>query len=191
MNDQRQVSWFQEATNSLSGAFALLMRDEKGLEQFNQTSDGFWRSFSAIVLIIPIYLFASSTDWSAASGGEPKDFSAIKSLISLCVQWVIWPIVALFMMRALSCEKHYARYVTVFNWTTVLAMIIMAIPSVLIAAGLTNPRAGTFLIFMLLFITLYFEWYITSKALGTPMGLSAAIVAADFAVSLTIGSILG
>ena len=109
MSKIRAISWPQEALNSLSGAFALLMRDEQGLEHFNLTADGFWRSFSAIVLVAPVYLFAASTDWSAAAGGNPAEFSALKSLLSLGVQWIVWPIVALFLMRALSCDKNYAR----------------------------------------------------------------------------------
>ncbi len=191
MSEKQQKSWADEALSSIIGAFDLLMRDEQGMQKFNLSANGFWRSFGAILIIIPIYLFAASTDWSAAAGGEPGDFSAIRSLISLSIQWVVWPVVALYLLRALSVEKFYARYITVFNWTMVVAMIISAVPSIVIATGLAWPQAVVFLSFMLLFITLYFEWYITSKSLGTPMGVTAAIVAADFVVSLAIGTVFG
>jgi len=185
------ANWWQEALNSLSGAFDLLMRDEQGLQKFNLSANGFWHSFGAIVLIAPIYLFAASTDWSAALGDGPSPHSAIKSFISLCILWVGWPVVALYLFRALSCEKQYARYIIAFNWSTVLGVTFMAIPSILLKANLTSPQAGIFLSFMLLFTMLYYEWYITNKTLGTPMGMSAAIVSADYAVSLIVETILG
>ena len=191
MSERQQNNWTQEALNSIIGAFDLLMRDEQGLQKFNFSADGFWRSFGAIVLIAPIYLFAVNTDWNAALDSGPSNHSALISLISLCILWVGWPIIALYLLRALSCEKYYARYITVFNWTTVIGVVFMAIPSVLLKVGLANPQAAVFLSYMLLFLMLYFEWYITSKTLATPMGLSAAIVSADFAVSLIVNTILG
>ena len=59
-----------EIAGSLIGAMRLFRRDAGGLQNFNMTEDGFWRSFFAIALAGPMSICAELIL------GEPSAHSA-------------------------------------------------------------------------------------------------------------------
>ena len=62
----------QEIIRSLTGAWLLAKRDTSALNYFNLSIEGFWRSFSAMVLVLPILILSASIslDLKLASGAQ-------------------------------------------------------------------------------------------------------------------------
>ena len=56
------MSWLQDAQSAAIGSWRLLKRDTGGFDDFDLTESGFWRSFSAIAPIAPMYLYAASIE---------------------------------------------------------------------------------------------------------------------------------
>ena len=53
---------FANLPANLSGAWDVMNGRAEGLNKFDLTIDGFWRSFGAIVLILPVALIALASE---------------------------------------------------------------------------------------------------------------------------------
>ena len=75
----------QEIVASLYGAWRLMRLDPTGMTYFNLSSDGFWRSFFAAVMIAPFYVALAYIKFA----GEPEARAALMALdfASYCVRW--------------------------------------------------------------------------------------------------------
>ena len=192
------MSWFEEIIRSLSATGQLLRHDREGLSGFNNTASGFWRSFSAIILIAPLYVFIASVNWNPDSTGAATaassngdGFSPGLSLISLSLQWALWPLAMAFASRWLGLGQHFSRYVIVYNWSNVAIITVLAIPTVLFKAGMFSLEAAMLFTAILQLFSIYFEWYLARLTLATNGLIAAAVVLGNFVLSAGILRITG
>jgi hypothetical protein len=93
------MNWFDEAQRSLYASWLLLIRDTGGYRHFAQSEAGFWRSFSAIVIIAPLYLYASTVHVELPDTTAPPPPSLAAAMAGLVLQWVGWPLAMVFIAR--------------------------------------------------------------------------------------------
>ena len=79
------MTWLIEAVAALTGAIALAMGRDDAFEHFDLTAEGFWRSFAAVIVIAPLYVYADRVDALYPAQGEPAAFSPTLSLLTLAV----------------------------------------------------------------------------------------------------------
>ena len=188
------MTWFEETSRSLSSVLKLVVHDRTGLAGINNTAEGFWRSFSAIVFIAPLYLLISGINWEADAtqiGGAANSFSALKSLVTLSLQWVLWPLVMVYATRWLGLGQHFSRYVIIYNWSNVLVIAGLAIPTLLFKLALLPLEAALMLTGLLQIFSFYIEWYLTRLSLETSGLIAGAIVLGNFVLSAGIMRITG
>jgi hypothetical protein len=191
------MTWLNEAHLSIIGSLRLAVRDEGGFGDFNLTESGFWRSFSAIVILAPLYLYGHDIQGAAVlaeTATTEEDIiepSMIVSTIELLIQWVAWPIAMALIAKFTGLTAAYSRYITVYNWSAILVGVVQIIPIFLYAQGGTFAELGSILMMISLAFAIYYRWYIAQTALKTTATIASALVLADLVLSFGIIRFIG
>lgn len=185
------MSWFDEARQSLIGSWLLLIRDVSGYQQFNNTEAGFWRSFSAIVIVAPLYLYGASVQVQLPDSEAAASPSLIAAIIGLVLQWLGWPLAMAAIAYLTGLAHGYARYVIAYNWSSVLVIAALLPPLILLDLDWLSEGGALALSFIVLIGSLYYRWYVALTAFETSGAVAAALVLADVALSLGINRLVG
>lgn len=178
-----------EIAASLTGAVRLLRRDTGGLSNFNMTEEGFWRSFFAIALVLPlvafsVVMFRENTEVSTAA-------LASRTSVNLVLRWVAYAAVMLLFTRSLDLGHNYMRFITVHNWCTVIAALFMIVPVLLHGLGLVSITAAKFVVIFILLTMLAYYWFVARETLQTSGFVAAGVVFIDFLMDLLIERLFG
>lgn len=190
------MSWLAEAYRSIVGSLRLAVRDEGGFDDFNLTEAGFWRSFSAIVILAPLYLYGYDLQVAleAGDGGSGEagaEASLALSAVQLLVQWVAWPIAMVVIARFAGLAAGYSRYITVYNWSSILVGAVQIVPIFLFLQGGVLAELGSLLMMAGLMVVVYYRWYVARVALQTTALVASALVLADLVLSFGIIRLIG
>ncbi len=93
-----------ELVASLFGAWCLIKFDPRGLSYFNCSVEGFWRSFFAAIVALPLFVALSSMHAYEIEAGSSGSFGV--HLIRYAVGWVAFPIVMEILVRVLNRTGH-------------------------------------------------------------------------------------
>jgi len=183
--------WLEEARLSLHGSWLLLIRNTEGYRYFAQSEDGFWRSFSAIVIIAPLYLYATTVEIELPGDSGPvASPSLAAAMVALVVQWIGWPLAMVPIARLAGLQHGYARYIIAYNWSSVMVIALMLPPLILLDIGLVASGPAIFLSFVLMMAAFYFRWYVARTALETTGIIAAGLVLGDFVLSLAVNRLI-
>lgn len=176
---------------SVDAAFDLVTRNPRAWEKFDLTADGFYRSFAAFLIVAPIniatdlivvQLAAAERARQNMPAGEAVYYmsDAVFSTVALCVQWLLFPIAMLFLLRFLGYAQRYAALVIAHNWGSVVVWLFVLPAYLLFLAGILTSDQAISLNLIVLGLTLYYRFYIAQTALGAPWTLAAGITMIDF-----------
>jgi hypothetical protein len=181
-----------EISRSLRGAWRLFLGKPDAMRFFDTSVDGFWRSFSAIILVAPLYgLTALADRYDLLTDANPADdfssgaFWAAKA-VTLALDWVTLPILLAIIADFIGIRRGYTGYVVARNWATVLMIIPFAVIGLLDLANIASPSVLVLPSLLALIATFRMSYEIARKALDTLPDVSIAFVALDFLVSLAI-----
>lgn len=176
---------------SVDAAFGLVMRDKRAWDKFDLTVEGFYRSFAAFLIVLPMTIVADliTVQVQAAqriSEGEPAlvqvyGFAdAIFSAVALAAQWAIFPLAMLFVLRFLGLANRYAPLIIAYNWGTIVVYLFNMPAFLLFAAGFigADDFAGLYLITLV--FTLYYRYYTAETALDAGWSVAASTTLLSF-----------
>ncbi|GAB5374324.1 MAG: hypothetical protein AcusKO_07860 [Acuticoccus sp.] len=176
-----------EITRSLRGAAALFLGRSEGLVALDRSLSGFWRSFLAVLLVLPLdaitLLAIARTGRSEAGVGT----LFMQHLPAVLIDWVAFPVLMALLARPLGVGRNYASYVVARNWCAPIAMAVLTIPYLLSGAGWVPQEGAALLMLIATLVVLRYHYVIVRVALQTPVGTSIGIVVADLLLSLVIG----
>lgn len=112
-------------TAAVGGAVRLLMGDRGGLAAMDPSLDGFWRSFRAIVLLLPALLPSIAAESFASDGETGPALLAIVAavLASYLLGWLLFPALLAGLARPLGLGRVYVGWMVARNWTAIPASI--------------------------------------------------------------------
>lgn len=182
---------FAYMRRSVDAAFDLVTRNPRAWEKFDLTAEGFYRSFAAFLIIAPINIATDAIVVRLAAAerirqnkpaGEAIYYmsDAVFSTIALSVQWLLFPIAMLFLLRFLGYAQRYAALVIAHNWGSVVVWLFNLPAFLLFAAGIITSNQAIDINLIVLGLTLYYRFYIAQTALGAPWTLAAGITMIDF-----------
>ncbi len=185
-----------EIGRSLLASWHVLMgRRDLALKLFNLSEQGFWRSFLAFPVALPIYLLAVRMGVPAAVETEAQramlGFVLFKATFMLALEWVAWLVAVALLLKPLGLAQHYGRYVIVYNWSSPLILALQAVPTFLYFNGLITREAATFIFLFLLGLALYLRWQNARIGLEAPGMLAFGFVLADVLLSVLINRLIG
>lgn len=181
----------EEITRSLTAAWDLFLDRPGAMRGFDVSVDGFWRSFAAVVLVVPSYAFAvlAERELTADDPAAPLQDGAsffLQGAVGLGLDWVALPVILALLARPLGIARHYPEFVVARNWGAVIAAIPFGVIGLLIVLGLLGGELANLLMLAALIIVLRYTYLIARRALDASLGFAIGIVALDFVVSLTI-----
>ena len=172
----------KEIVASLYGAWRLMRLDAAGMTYFNLSSDGFWRSFFAAVMIAPFYVALGYIKFA----GEPEARAALMALdfVSYCVRWAAFVVVMIFIARFLQRSHHYAGFIIASNWISVPQWVLVMVVFTLMREVPRGPAA--LLYFGLNGVLTLYGFYVARVALGVDRGHAIAIAVIGFLMAFLI-----
>jgi len=180
-----------EIARGVQGAWRLARLDPGGMDEFDKTVEGFWRSFWAAGVLAPVYLFMMSMDFTTIDDqSSPVRFVAIET-IALVIAWVAFPLLMFHVTKLIDREANYIGYVVAYNWSHLIQMLIILPVQVLSPIGPSGEIAGgaAFLLLVATIMILFYVGYIAKTALKISGPMAAGIVAIDYGLTLFINAI--
>ena len=174
-----------EAVRGLKACWRLVCMDEGGLDDLDLSSDGFWNSFAAIILVAPLYLYSSAAGARLATPPEPERHW-FSSLALLALLWVMWPWIMVTVSRIIGRQQHYVRYIVAYNWSSVYVIAALIPVFVLQQAGIIDMVIASLLSLCIIVWSLYYRWYVARIALDVPAITALALVFGDLAMSIVV-----
>ena len=177
----------REAAFALSGALRLARMDPGGLDHFDTSIAGFWRSFYAAVVVVPVYLVLMGF-YAALS---PVDAGPVRwvlvEAIAYVLEWTAYPLAMVYIARRLRCSDNYIRYIVAHNWANVLGVVLF-LPVAALAA--INP-ALVGLLCMAVSAVLVYKGYVARTALAITGQEAAVLMVFNLVLSFFINAVAG
>lgn len=180
-----------EIVHAIHGGLRLARFDRAGLDWFEFSERGFWRSFWAALLSWPLFAIYVRANWAKAYAREAIDSGFGSALfgqsLSYALAWALFPVVVIPLIKLFGLSGRYVPYIVVRNWTS---LIQTAVVTVAVAIGtLLPPAVADLLLMWVLIAVIVYEWFITRASLDTS-GLNAAgFVFFSLAFSLLVGRV--
>lgn len=178
-----------DVARALRGAFRLLRLDSRGLDAFDATLDGFWRSFTAAALTAPAFAILVVLEAPEGAGdADAIDWGRVFAVraIAYVVGWVAFPLVMHSLVRAMGRGAVYFRYMVAYNWASVPQMMIFLPVELARAAWPEMMEPFTVIAFA---AVLFYQWFIARTALAVSGLVAGGVVAVDVLLSLAITGI--
>jgi len=176
-----------EITKSINGAWRIARMDQNALNYFNISIEGFWRSFLAVLIVLPLYVVFLVLNLGQLSGMELPTGSATSKELYVAIKlaahilgWLAFPIVMIPISRLMDLSQSYVPYIIVWNWSNVLVMAVI-LPAVLLFPPSAQSGQSAKLILMAAQITVLFYGYLVARA-----GLQCKILTAIGVVMLDL-----
>ena len=176
----------EEIVRALFGAFLLARRDARGMGYFDISVEGFWRSFFAAVLVVP--LFAIIVALHRPEGGTEISVGRqfLGQTIRYALDWAAYPVIMAVIVRLMNLGHLYVGYIVAYNWSKVLINALFLVMAVLAAPDIVPVTLIGFLQLAALIAVIYYLWFITCTALQLAWYVGVAMVAIEFVASLLV-----
>jgi hypothetical protein len=145
------------------------------------------RSFFAALVALPGMLALTSFKLEALTNVSEARYVVVE-LISYVIGWAAYPLVSLGISRQIGRFENWARYITVYNWASVI-ILALTIPVTLMVntPAIASAIGGTIGIMMLVVIIGY-EWRLARLVLQASPLQTGALCALDLLLSFSIDS---
>ena len=154
----------------------------------DNTAEGFWGSFRAAWLALPVYMvqFIQSYGHDPLSKGSSEVTWITFQLVVYALGWLVYPVLMGPITRVLGCHAYWCRYFVAFHWLQ-LALALALLPIILLASVLSLPPQAIGLpIVALGFAMIGYHWFIARTMLSVDGLTAAGVVILELFVSLLV-----
>jgi hypothetical protein len=166
----------REILAALYGVWRLMRLDQGGMNWFNLTIEGFWRSFFVAVPAAPFFALLVYLDLSAQPVAIDAGWAAIIMTFYYLLGWVLVPLVSIGITKMLDLSRGYLPLIVAYNWVSLPQILIQALVSLIAATGVAPESATNFLMFIAVVYILVLEWFVVRTALQTTTATAIGIV---------------
>ncbi|GAB4525286.1 MAG: hypothetical protein Tsb0019_27290 [Roseibium sp.] len=187
-----------EIRAALDGSWLLLRNRPEGMAFFDQSIQGFWRSFLVILLLVPAFL---------VSGAAEKRFYFLENLyhpdafpdeafwfaqaVGLGIDWVALPLVLAALAVPIGISRRYVPFIVARNWTSLLASVPYLVTYLLFLLGIISPGVTVLLSLTCLLVVIWYRYLVTRIALQASISVSIGVVVLDVLLTLVISQLVG
>jgi hypothetical protein len=170
----------------LYGAFRLACLDRGGARYFDKSLDGFWRSFFAAAIVLPLYIVLLALRFGEPGLTQnPFRYLSIE-MIAYVTAWVAFPLAALPLTRLFDKEDKYLGFIVAYNWASVLQNAIYLPIAMIVVTQLLPAAYANFISFVALGFIMAYTWFIARMMLDVSAGAAVAMVGMDLILSILI-----
>jgi hypothetical protein len=173
-----------EVSRALHGALRLARLDPAGMAFFDRSVAGFWRSFTAGLLVYPAFLILlglriEDAEW--ASSGVVRIL--LIETIGYVIAWVSFPLIMLPVARFLGREASWLDFIVAYNWSQVLQNILSLVSTLLIGSGMFSAPLVHGIAATAIVAALLYDWSVARISLDTSAAGATMVVLVDLVLS--------
>jgi len=185
--------------HALMTAFRVARFGNNAVDDFDQSVDGFFRSFFGIVLAAPLYFIAmmaqhriaeelSSELAEGGAGSLPQaaDGFYLIEWGAYVVNWIALPVVMILITRLIGLAPRYVPFIVAYNWGSCFVLALSAIPYFFYLLGVIPLIGVALLYYPVVIFALMYHWRIARDGLQIPGLTAAGIVLLDLLLSILI-----
>ena len=167
---------WREILAALFGVWRLMRLDQSGMNWFNLTSEGFWRSFFVAVPAAPFFALLVYLNISAQPAAIDAGWAAMVMTLYYLLGWALVPLVSIGITKMLGLSRGYLPLIVAYNWVSLPQILIQALVSLIASTGVVPEGATNFLIFIAVVYIMVLEWFVVRTALQTTTATAIGIV---------------
>jgi hypothetical protein len=176
-----------EFASALTGVRAILSFKADAFRHFDASASGFWKSYWAAFLTLPIWALLESQQITTAAPASPTRYYALQG-IAYVISWLAYPLLMVRVSTFLDRWPRYFTYMVAYNWFQLVQTVAWAPLLTLLAAG--APQELVVLVWMVTHLALFaYTWFIARRGLGVEAGAATALVIIDFLLGLLIDGV--
>jgi hypothetical protein len=168
---------------SLTGAWRLARLKPDGFGWFDLSADGFWRSFLAMPVVMPLFLGFVAVQ----AGAGPVNWAGyfFVEVLGYALAWCAFLALMVPFARFFGLGPGYVPFVVAYNWAQVLILMLLLPPTLLRAAGVM-PGFMTVVIAVLLTLAILYIGLLARLGLRTDWPQTVAVVLIEMVTSYAI-----
>jgi hypothetical protein len=181
------VTMWAEVRWALVGCLRFARGDRAGLDCFDRSLDGFWRSFLSGVLSYPFFLSlltmrVSVAEWNAAGGLAVIVIETIGYIIS----WVAFPLVMVSVLRWIGRDHRFFDFMVPYNWCQLPQSVLFVLVGLESETGAFPGSLSQTVEIAAALAVLVYEWYIARVALEINGSVATLVVLVDLVLGVLI-----
>ncbi|MBF0355615.1 MAG: hypothetical protein HQL43_10315 [Alphaproteobacteria bacterium] len=180
MNDLKN-----EFGRGILAAWLTAKGDPRGAFLVTNSFDACKRSFAAAIIAFPGFLALTSFELANLPGADTWRYILVQ-MIAYGMGWAAFPIAALGVARQIGRVESWARYITVYNWASVIILGLTIPATLVLSSSAASQGVAGMVQFMLLVAILGYEWRLARLVLQATPLQAALLVAVDTLLSFAI-----
>ena len=170
----------KDVLTGIYGAWRLLLADPRAASLFENSTTGFWKSFFAAILVLPIYFLIISVEMIPFDTDRSLPVILILKLEFYIIGWIVWPLAVGHALPALKRSEKFVLYIVAYNWANavgawIFGFIILITKLVQINDELVGITAGLASIGLLVY-----HVFITRTILEVPVLTAICFIICEF-----------
>jgi hypothetical protein len=175
---------------ALAGALRLARGDRGGLQCFDRSLDGFWRSFRAAVIAYPLYLVLLAMRVTLAEWERSGGFVIVTvETIAYVISWVAFPLIMLAVTQRLSRAQRYFDFMVAYNWSQVPQSALFVLVGLETESGVLGAVPAQAIEVAAGIAVLVYEWFIARVALDVTAPAAILVVLVDLVVGVVVSNV--
>lgn len=175
-----------EIYRALFGAVRLARLDPGGMTYFDTSVRGFWASFTAAALVLPLYALMLWIRYEQGIEAAPLGRLVPIKGVAFAISWLAFPVVMISLAASLGKWDRYIGFIVAYNWAGALQNGLFMILIALTDLGALPGAIGSTLLLIAFVLVLGYAWFVAKTALDVPGTVAAGIVAMDFMIGMLI-----
>lgn len=174
-----------EMYRSVFGCYRFARADQNAFQFFNISVEGFYRSFAAMLFILPVisiysYFLARMTD---------ANVSVLQVMVTetivTALSWGLYLSTLYVLTRYFNVAENFSVFVIVYNWSQVFFALIW-LPLSFLALTQVSQEAAAILSMIFIMASYFYLWYILVRSLAVSAATAIGFAALEFLISLGI-----
>jgi hypothetical protein len=186
---------FAEIAAALFGAWRLAHLDKSGLQAFDFSVAGAYKSFFAAVIVAPGYFLLLMLVYAERSIEAPLAMIVPMVAGGYVILWVLFPLVAHSLLNGLAMGQRFIPLLVAYNWAQCLVVYAILPIAAVSASGMLGGFGQLLSFLMQIFIAPAYLWFVMRTALQgnghIAFGLLMLTIFLELAVMLVVESRLG
>jgi hypothetical protein len=175
---------------ALAGALRLARGDRGGLQCFDRSLDGFWRSFRAAVIAYPLYLVLLAMRVTLAEWERSGGFVIVTvETIAYVISWVAFPLIMLAVTQRLGRAQRYFDFMVAYNWSQVPQSALFVLVGLETESGVLGAVPAQAIEVAAGIAVLVYEWFIARVALDVTAPAAILVVLVDLVVGVVVSNV--
>ncbi|WP_321397120.1 hypothetical protein [Emcibacter sp.] len=187
MSEENQSN--NSIASSLRAVWLLAQFDGRGMEMFDLSAEGFWKSFWAIVVAAPLAVLP------ALMGSNMAEEAGLQSafwpsLVSYFIHLPFTAFIMIYFTRYMKIDANYAPMIIAYNWSTVIVYAVSLPLSLIIAGGVIGQEVGVVASMLIAGYIYCYRWFVFKESLQISGWLAIGVLLFQQLAALLVDVVL-